>query len=112
MHEHCTLVAETICALHCVIHTPLPRIIGERASHATLCRDRVAARRETLPNAAGLCGAQACTTRTDNDNVVHMINDRIGLIHVVQGSNRAVPTWAGRPPMLGARPSRRAASLR
>ncbi len=83
------LIAEPISTLDGVVHVPAPVIlahIAERGRDATLRRDGMRAGREHLGDTRGTqpCfaaanhGAQTGTARTDDDDIVTMILDRIG----------------------------------
>ena len=84
------LVAEPVGALDGVVHVPAPVVrahVAERGGDAALGRDRVRAGREHLGDAGGLeaglgaaeRGAQARAAGADDDHVVGVIGDRIGL---------------------------------
>ena len=84
------LVAEPVGALDRVVHVPAPVVlahIAERGGDAALSRDGVAARREDLGDAGGLQsrrghaerGAQTGAAGADDDDVIEMLDDRIGL---------------------------------
>ncbi len=87
------LVAEPVGALDRVVHVPAPVVlahVAERGADAALRRHRVAARREHLGDARGLEArlrhaqgrAQATAAGADDDDVVDVIGDRIGLGHL------------------------------
>ena len=89
------LVAEPVRALDRVVHVPAPVVrphIAERGADAALRRDGVAARREDLGDAGrgepGLGhaerGAQAGAAGADDDDVIGVIDDRIGRRHGAQ----------------------------
>ena len=91
------LVAEPVGALHGVVHVPAPVVgahVAERRGDAALRRNRVRARREHLGDArrleAGLGAAerraQARAARADDNDVVAVIVDRVGL--AVDGGRR------------------------
>ena len=91
------LVAEPVGALDGVVHVPAPVVrahVAERRGDAALRRNRVRARREHLGDAgrleAGLGaaerGAQARAAGADDNDVVAVIVDRVGL--AVDGGRR------------------------
>ncbi len=84
------LVAEPVGALHGVVHVPLPAVgthVADRSGDAALRRHGVRACGEHLRHAGGLearfraaeCRAEAGATGADDDHVVHVIGDGIGL---------------------------------
>ena len=87
------LVAEPVGALDRVVHVPAPIVlahVAERGAHTALGRDCVAARRENLGDAGRLQpllgqakgGAQARAASADDNDVVLVVDDGIGLGHL------------------------------
>jgi hypothetical protein len=83
------LVAEPVGALDRVVHVPAPVVlahVAEGGANAALGGDRMAAGRENFGDAGGLepggghaeSGAQPGAAGADDDDVVHMLMDRIG----------------------------------
>ena len=86
------LVAEPVGALDGVVHVPAPVVVAhvaERGRDAALGRDGVGAGREDLGDAGGAQallghaegGAQARPAGADDDDIVLMLDDLVGLAH-------------------------------
>jgi hypothetical protein len=87
------LVAEPVRALDGVVHVEAPIVavahVAERGRHTALRRHRVAARRENFCDAGGFQsggrhaerGAQSRAPGTDNNDVIAMVDDLVGLSH-------------------------------
>ncbi len=86
------LVAEPVRPLDGVVHVPAPLVrvhVAERGGNAALRRDGMAARREHFGDARGLearerraeRGAQPRAAGADDDDIIDVIDDRIGLRH-------------------------------
>ena len=80
------LVAEPVGAFNGVVHVPAPIVVthvAERRADATLCRHRVAARREHFRHACGReprlrqteRGPQAGPARSNDDHIVAVVNE-------------------------------------
>ena len=93
------LIAEPVRPLHRVVHVPPPVVlahVAERGAHAALGRHRVAAGRKELGHAGG-CDpfggeterrAQACPARADDDGIVFVVDDGVGLGHSFNSPER------------------------
>ena len=87
------LVAEPVGALNRVVHVETPVVavahVSERGRHAALRRHGVAARRKHLCDAGRFqsrCGhserrAQSCPARTDDHDVIAVLDDLVSLCH-------------------------------
>src|SRR6185503_2427356 len=106
------LVAQPIGALDRVVHVPAPVVrthVAERRRDSTLRRHGVAARGEHLGDAGGLeavvghaeSGAQARATGADDDDVVLVLDDRVGTAADVDRARRRSATLAVALALLG-----------